>query len=261
MTCSPNESRASPVAELAWAHPGSPPPGTPPPRPPPRPRPPPPHTHTHTHTHTQSHARHIHSRPTRPLQRLPSSMRHAVWLRKPSLLGGLYLLLTAAFPAAGLAYFFAPQARQAWAAKGDPLCCARGRIDCRQRGACPRSHRAGTSPMSSRQRRSACGCCTACPLQYTLYHALGYVYGKSTLCVWRAVGWGLATLAPAITYTLKVGRTARAPPPLPLPLPHAGQAGWPHAAGPASIVRCCRCSKGVPLTFSCHAPFYFAGQG
>lgn len=36
-------------------------------------------------------------------------MRRNAWLRRPSLPGGLYLLLTAAFPTAGLAYFFAPQ--------------------------------------------------------------------------------------------------------------------------------------------------------
>ena len=38
---------------------------------------------------------------------------------------------------------------------------------------------------------------------YTLYHTLGYVFGKSTLLLWKLLGGGLMTLLPAITYTLK----------------------------------------------------------
>ena len=45
-------------------------------------------------------------------------------------------------------------------------------------------------------------------LQYTLYHTFGYVYGKSTQFLWKAIGGGLMSLVPAMTYTLKVGGSA-----------------------------------------------------
>ncbi len=41
-------------------------------------------------------------------------------------------------------------------------------------------------------------------MQWTLYHTFGYVYGKSTQFLWKAVGAGLMTIIPAMTYTLKV---------------------------------------------------------
>lgn len=81
------------------------------------------------------------------LKRLPRNLRRAVSLRKFTLPGALFLLLTAVFPATGLAYYLAPK--------------------------------------------------------WTLYGAFSYAYGKSTYMVWKAVGAGLLTVLPAITYTLK----------------------------------------------------------
>lgn len=46
--------------------------------------------------------------PTR-LQRLPRNLHYLFTLRKPSLSGALYLLLTWMFPMAGLLYFAAPK--------------------------------------------------------------------------------------------------------------------------------------------------------
>lgn len=50
-------------------------------------------------------------RPPAPAQRLPHALRSAAWLRRPTLPGALYLLLTAALPAAGLAYLLAPEVK------------------------------------------------------------------------------------------------------------------------------------------------------
>lgn len=48
--------------------------------------------------------------PTHPrLQRLPRNLHYLFTLRKPSLSGALYLLLTWMFPMAGLLYFVAPK--------------------------------------------------------------------------------------------------------------------------------------------------------
>ena len=38
---------------------------------------------------------------------------------------------------------------------------------------------------------------------YTLYHTFGYVFGKSTMLLWKMLGGGLMTLLPAMTFTLK----------------------------------------------------------
>jgi hypothetical protein len=46
-------------------------------------------------------------------------------------------------------------------------------------------------------------------LQWTLYHTFGYVYGKSTMLVWKAVGAGLMTVLPAMAYTLKASPQQR----------------------------------------------------
>jgi hypothetical protein len=43
------------------------------------------------------------------LQRMPRNLRSALWLRQASLPAALYLLLTIAFPVAGLTYFLAPK--------------------------------------------------------------------------------------------------------------------------------------------------------
>ena len=40
-------------------------------------------------------------------------------------------------------------------------------------------------------------------MQFTLYRTFGYVYGKSTVFLWRLVGGGLLTLLPAMLVTLK----------------------------------------------------------
>ncbi|GAB4819414.1 hypothetical protein N2152v2_006460 [Parachlorella kessleri] len=39
--------------------------------------------------------------------------------------------------------------------------------------------------------------------KYILYHTFGYVYGKSTQFLWKAIGGGLMSVVPAMTYTLK----------------------------------------------------------
>lgn len=52
--------------------------------------------------------------PLPPLQRLPRDLLSGVWLRRSSLPAALYMLLTVAFPAAGLAFFLAPNVRGWW---------------------------------------------------------------------------------------------------------------------------------------------------
>lgn len=39
--------------------------------------------------------------------------------------------------------------------------------------------------------------------KFTMYHGFGYVYGKSTTMLWRAIGGGHLTLMTALCYTLK----------------------------------------------------------
>lgn len=50
------------------------------------------------------------------LQRLPRNLHYLITLRRMSAVGALYLLITWAFPLAGLAYFVAPKvtADRAW---------------------------------------------------------------------------------------------------------------------------------------------------
>lgn len=54
-----------------------------------------------------------------------------------------------------------------------------------------------------------CRCSPVHHPQWTLYGAFSYAYGKSTYMVWKAVGAGLLTVLPAITYTLKAGAAAQ----------------------------------------------------
>ena len=76
-------------------------------------------------------------------------------------------------------------------------------------------------------------CLPAC-LQYTLHHTFGYAYGKSTAMAWRAVGGGLMTVLPALTYTLKVSTAVAA-------AVAAGCCRMHHAAPP---LRCRLCLVG-----------------
>lgn len=46
------------------------------------------------------------------MQRLPRNLHYAVSLRKFSVTGAMYLLLTWMLPMAGLAYFVAPKVRE-----------------------------------------------------------------------------------------------------------------------------------------------------
>lgn len=82
------------------------------------------------------------------------------------------------------------------------MCCAEPGVVCRRSGGgrIVRLAPQLSTPCDSSMLDSV----PPCALQYSMYHALGYVYGRSTLCVWRSVGWGLATLAPAVTFVLKV---------------------------------------------------------
>ncbi len=124
-------------------------------------------------------------------------------LRRPSLPGILYLLLTAIFPVAGLAYFVAPKVCWAWnqfvCVVSHPVACACALVPVL------------VLPLTFVANMVNIGVCVLttgflarCPLQYTLYHTFGYAYGKSTYLAWKAVGGGLMTVLPAITYTLKV---------------------------------------------------------
>ena len=133
----------------------------------------------------------IYPAPPRPaLQRLPHTLRSAVWLRKPTLPGALYLVLSLAFAGSGLAYLLAPKVGRA-AGERRAGCVALGRL--------LHSIPCLTPPLFPSVPRPA-----ATP-QTTLYHVFGYAYGKSTALAWRSTGAGLATVLAAMCYTLKVG--------------------------------------------------------
>lgn len=61
--------------------------------------------------------------------------------------------------------------------------------------------------LPAEQPAAAATCCTAHPTPTPTpptNYCYRYVYGKSTQMLWKAVGLGLMTLLPAMTYTLKV---------------------------------------------------------
>lgn len=151
---------------------------------------------------TSSDAIHPRCTPSPALQRLPHALLSVPWLRRPTLPGALYLLLSFALPAAGLAYLLAPEV--CWVQLGSGLR-RTGAASCH---ACRWQARRASPPPPL---PLAAGARSHPPIhpptpswQYTLYHTLGYVYGQSTLLAWRAVGGGLLTVLPALTYTLKV---------------------------------------------------------
>lgn len=120
-----------------------------------------------------------------------------MWLRKSTLPGALYLILTIAFPVAGLSYFFAPKVERS-------LRLQHGGAFVRLCGAGRAEQLTALVPLPPLPAALFL-------LQTTLFHVLGYVYGKSTAMVWKGIGAGLLTVLPAISWTLKVGGRQRVP--------------------------------------------------